>query len=93
METDYYSTPLVPMEAMPVSSWRKLASCAGVDPELFFPDHYQLRVGVMAAKAVCQSCPVQLECLTEAMEYEEDTFGIFGGLTPKERRELGSRSR
>lgn len=41
----------------------------------------------MAAKRVCASCPVKDECLTVALTYGED-YGIWGGLTAAERRDL-----
>ena len=43
---------------------------------------------VLAAKSLCLSCPVRLQCLTYALEHEQgEDFrsGIFGGLTPNER--------
>ena len=39
----------------------------------------------MAAKAVCRRCPVQIECLTDALA-QGDRFGVWGGLSPRERR-------
>lgn len=40
-----------------------------------------------AAKRICASCPVQDDCLAVALTYNED-FGIWGGLTAAERRDL-----
>lgn len=37
------------------------------------------------AKAICRTCPVQRDCLTQAVERGE-AFGIWGGLDPAERR-------
>lgn len=39
------------------------------------------------AKKLCQGCPLVLECLEYAIDNEE-SFGIWGGLTPRERRGL-----
>ena len=39
------------------------------------------------AKAVCRNCPVWAECLGYALERDE-AFGIWGGLSPRERRHL-----
>lgn len=40
-----------------------------------------------SATQLCQGCPVQVQCLTYALENDEE-FGIFGGLTPGQRRTL-----
>ena len=37
------------------------------------------------AKALCQTCPIIEECKVYALEYEEQ-YGIWGGLTAKERQ-------
>ena len=39
----------------------------------------------MRAKAVCQVCPVRVECTEYAMTIREP-YGIWGGLTETERR-------
>jgi WhiB family redox-sensing transcriptional regulator len=39
------------------------------------------------AKAVCRQCPVQAQCLTHALEVNEDN-GIWGGASERERRKL-----
>lgn len=38
-------------------------------------------------KDICRECPVRNLCLEYAMEQQEE-FGIFGGLTPGERKTL-----
>lgn len=69
--------------------WRLSARCRveGTDPELFFPVS---EVGPGArqtaeAKTVCASCAVTSECLSYALGVGIE-FGIFGGMTPDERR-------
>ncbi|NIR37006.1 MAG: WhiB family transcriptional regulator, partial [Actinobacteria bacterium] len=42
------------------------------------------------AKAICQVCPVQVDCLEFAMEIREP-YGIWGGLTETERRQVAAR--
>lgn len=69
--------------------WRDRAACRGVDPELFFPTAesgptYDEQVA--AAKWVCARCPVREHCLGEALA--RIPYGIAGGLTEHERREL-----
>lgn len=42
------------------------------------------------AKQACLSCPVRAECLRRALETGE-RYGIWGGMTPDERRDLARR--
>ncbi|MDQ4445404.1 WhiB family transcriptional regulator [Bifidobacterium longum] len=42
------------------------------------------------AKQACLSCPVRAECLRQALETGEQ-YGIWGGMTPEERRDLARR--
>lgn len=44
------------------------------------------------ARAVCLSCPVRAECLVHALEQKE-RFGMWGGLTPIERRRIERKER
>jgi WhiB family transcriptional regulator, redox-sensing transcriptional regulator len=67
--------------------WVRDAVCASADPEAFFPYMDAPTTEVAAAKVVCAGCPVQTECLTYALEADEP-HGIWGGLTPRERRRL-----
>lgn len=60
-------------------------ACADVDPELFFPLSYAASRQVTAAKQICAGCPVLTECRVYGMGQSD---GIFGGLTPDERRDL-----
>ena len=67
-------------------AWRAKASCASKDPETFFPsDSKPTNPAVKAAKKICGLCEVRGQCLTYALENNE-TFGIWGGLTEGERR-------
>jgi WhiB family redox-sensing transcriptional regulator len=67
--------------------WRVLAACLEEDPELFYPE---TPAQVRKAKAVCRRCIVREECLVVAL-IAKDQHGIWGGLTPQERRALGQR--
>lgn len=42
---------------------------------------------VVRAKPLCQRCPVQQACLAYALDHGEE-FGVWGGLTSRERRAL-----
>lgn len=39
------------------------------------------------AKSVCRGCPVRTECLADALDNKVE-FGVWGGLTERERRAL-----
>ncbi|AGT12262.1 hypothetical protein PBI_VELVETEEN_55 [Mycobacterium phage Velveteen] len=65
-------------------AWRDQALCSQVDPELFFPEK---GVNAKPAKRICGMCDVRDECLQWALDNNEQ-FGIFGGLSERERRPL-----
>lgn len=67
-----------------MSSWRQLASCKGVDPEVFFPGTEE---DAEQARRICSGCPVRRPCLEHALSARERE-GIWGGLTERERRRL-----
>ena len=59
--------------------------CAELDGDLWYPE---LGEGsVKYAKAICARCPVQQRCLEYALDRGE-TFGVWGGTTPQERKDL-----
>lgn len=64
-------------------SWRDYAACLEVYADAFYPHKYD-RASCREAKAICANCPVDAECLEAAFEVDEP-FGIWGGLTPRER--------
>lgn len=65
-------------------AWQAEALCAQTDPEAFFPEKGG---STRDAKRVCSVCPVREECLQYAMDNDE-RFGIWGGLSERERRRL-----
>ncbi len=65
-------------------AWQAQALCAQTDPEAFFPEKGG---STREAKKVCQSCEVRAECLDYALANDE-RFGIWGGLSERERRRL-----
>lgn len=74
-----------------VTPWREAAACLEVSPDevSFFPDKEDLGA-IVKAKAVCATCPVADECLSWAIETNQSE-GIWGGHTAKERRRLRRR--
>lgn len=63
--------------------WVYEAACAGMDPELFFPERGD-SASVRKAREVCDRCPVQLECRRYATRARE-RWGIWGGTSFNER--------
>ena len=68
--------------------WLTFAKCRGLPAAWWYPPApitpeatYLMR----KAKALCDECPVQAECLEAGMDEE---YGIWGGLSPKQRRRL-----
>jgi WhiB family redox-sensing transcriptional regulator len=65
-------------------SWQERALCAETDPEAFFPEKGG---STREAKKICTGCEVKAECLEYALANDE-RFGIWGGLSERERRRL-----
>ena len=68
-------------------SWQRQANCMGVDPDLFFPER---GASTREAKEVCRGCVVRADCLEYALANGEK-FGIWGGLSERERRKIRRR--
>ncbi|RVW04576.1 WhiB family transcriptional regulator [Rhodococcus spongiicola] len=64
--------------------WQDRALCAQTDPEAFFPEKGG---STREAKRICMGCEVRDECLEYALANDE-RFGIWGGLSERERRRL-----
>jgi WhiB family redox-sensing transcriptional regulator len=64
--------------------WQERALCAQTDPEAFFPEKGG---STREAKRICSGCEVRAECLEYALANDE-RFGIWGGLSERERRRL-----
>lgn len=64
--------------------WQSDALCAQTDPEAFFPEKGG---STRDAKKVCAACNVRSQCLEYALANDE-RFGIWGGLSERERRRL-----
>ncbi len=72
--------------------WQTQSLCRGNHAHLFFPpstferkDERERREA--RAKAICRVCPAMEECRQHSLSIREQ-FGIWGGLTEMERREL-----
>jgi WhiB family transcriptional regulator, redox-sensing transcriptional regulator len=63
--------------------------CCEVDPEVFFPDRGDA-VGSATAKRICGRCPIMAACREHNLD---ERFGIWGGLSEKQRRKLRKKRR
>ncbi|MGH3831099.1 MAG: WhiB family transcriptional regulator [Pseudonocardiaceae bacterium] len=70
--------------ALDQQDWQERALCAQTDPEAFFPEKGG---STREAKRICAGCEVRAECLEYALAFDE-RFGIWGGLSERERRKL-----
>lgn len=68
--------------------WQADSLCAQTDPEAFFPEKGG---STRDAKKVCGACNVRSQCLEYALANDE-RFGIWGGLSERERRRLRKRA-
>ncbi len=68
----------------PDDQWQERALCAQTDPEAFFPEKGG---STREAKRICTGCEVRDQCLEYALAHDE-RFGIWGGLSERERRRL-----
>jgi WhiB family redox-sensing transcriptional regulator len=77
---DVDDVPLQPGDEL----WQEKALCAQTDPEAFFPEKGG---STREAKRICLGCEVRDACLEYALAHDE-RFGIWGGLSERERRRL-----
>ncbi|MDT6987202.1 WhiB family transcriptional regulator [Streptomyces lusitanus] len=68
----------------PDLSWQEEALCAQTGGDFFFPEPGS---SVREAKRICGLCPIRAVCLEYALTHDM-RFGVWGGLSEKERHEL-----
>lgn len=68
----------------PPPNWTHGALCAQVDMDVFYPEKGE---STKSAKQICAGCDVREQCLEYALEHIE-RFGVWGGLSERERRTL-----
>lgn len=66
--------------------WAEHGICQEVDPDLWFPEQGD-RAANQKAKEICSECPVIAECREWAISSREP-FGVWGGLSARERAQL-----
>jgi WhiB family redox-sensing transcriptional regulator len=64
-------------------NWAARAACTTTDPDQLFVKGAAQR----PARAICFTCPVRRQCLADALDSETE-FGVWGGMTERERRAL-----
>jgi WhiB family redox-sensing transcriptional regulator len=68
-------------------TWVEQAACKEVGPGPWDSDD-ETNNTYREARRVCRMCPVAAECLEWALTNDE-RYGMWGGMTPVERRDLG----
>jgi WhiB family transcriptional regulator, redox-sensing transcriptional regulator len=69
------------IESLP---WADQARCLQAEPDTFFPEKGG---STREAKRICSGCDVRDLCLEYALANDE-RFGIWGGMSERERRKL-----
>jgi WhiB family redox-sensing transcriptional regulator len=84
---------ILPMHIDTITSpdldWQQEALCAQTGADFFFPEPGS---SVREAKRICGMCPIRDACLEYALDNDE-RFGVWGGLSEKERLEIRRGSR
>ncbi|MFF0205608.1 WhiB family transcriptional regulator [Streptomyces sp. NPDC005017] len=65
-------------------AWQAQALCAQTGADFFFPEPGS---SVREAKRICGMCDTRAACLEYALTHDE-RFGVWGGLSEKERLHL-----
>ncbi len=76
-------TPMVVGATTWTEDWAQYGQCRDANPDALFVQG----AAQQEAKQLCVGCPVIAECLADAMDNQME-FGVWGGLTERERRAL-----
>ena len=79
----------LPTTAQPMGGWADHAACRNVDTAVFVAER-GANESAAIARRICGGCLVTEECLEYALANREP-FGVFGGKSPKERRQVINR--
>ncbi len=72
------------------AKWSDYAKCKGLSTDWFFHNDRNGGPYVTQAKRICHDCPAKDDCLTYALTMGE-MYGIWGGMTVGQRRNLGTK--
>jgi WhiB family redox-sensing transcriptional regulator len=75
---------LVDLLGVESPDWYEHAECRGAPQDTFFPGQGE---DTKPAIAICNVCPVAVECLAWALDHGEK-YGIWGGTSERERRHM-----
>lgn len=70
-------------------TWMEFAACKGADAEIFFAES-GWHTANAKAQEYCKRCVVYKDCMRFAIE-NNIKYGIWGGLSPRQRRRNGSK--
>lgn len=87
MATDFTPTPIKSVS----KDFMQVGNCRDLPPGDFFPERGETKK-MVEAKAVCAGCQVREECLEYALAEPIEKFGVWGGLSEKQRRHYRSRT-
>jgi len=75
--------------------WTDDALCKGKPTSIFFPQYSPHDNRWQMARDICAGCTVKEECLAVVLRLEDtdDRWGMFGGLTPEQRRDIRKEQR
>jgi WhiB family redox-sensing transcriptional regulator len=77
------------LDAAARDAWNVAARCKNAPGVDFYPE---TELEARPAKRICAVCPVRQVCLETALRNRE-RYGVWGGLTERERMRLGRRRR
>lgn len=68
--------------------WAEQAACRESHVSIFFPPDAREPDAWNQARQICALCPVRKKCLALVIDLDpsDDKWGMFGGLTPYERK-------
>lgn len=67
------------------TGWMADAACRDLPGWMFFADKEDAPNPYAAGQVVCRRCPAQDACREFALSDPPELFGLFGGMTPRER--------
>jgi WhiB family transcriptional regulator, redox-sensing transcriptional regulator len=77
---------LIPAAAPCDARWWDFAACKGTDTDAFYPEHGN---GTRYLRKICARCPVQPQCLEDALAQPVSRdHGFWGGTSENERKAL-----
>jgi len=77
---------------MSALDWQESANCAGVSDDSFFPESGN-HAGENIIRKYCDNCHVTAECLEYALTHDAGRFGIWGGMSQRDRDRLQGKRR